>query len=169
MLSFQRTSLSFESALSYLQAFHRNSHAVVTVVIGMTMVGRIPGFHVITLLAVVPCIISGVIIHGVFKLCISMISFWIEDSNPFQWLYDKLILVVGTIFPIEIFPTVLQPVLKLTPIYTVCYGPAKLIVDFSVEKYLEILLAQALYLAFGCGLMFLIYEKGGKKLYVNGG
>ena len=27
MLSFQRKSLSFESALSYLQAFHRNSHA----------------------------------------------------------------------------------------------------------------------------------------------
>ena len=144
-------------------------YAVATAVIGMTMVGRLPDFHATTLLAVVPCIILGVTIHGVFKLCISMLSFWIEDSNPFQWLYDKMILVVGTIFPIEIFPTVLQPVLKLTPIYTVCYGPAKLIVDFSTEKYLEILMVQVIYLVFGCGMMFLIYEKGGKKLYVNGG
>lgn len=144
-------------------------YAVITALIGVTMAGRIPDFHIITLLAVVPCIILGVTIHGVLKLCISMFSFWIEDSNPFQWLYDKLILVVGTIFPIEIFPAALQPVLTLTPIYTVCYGPAKLIVDFSTQKYLEIFLAQVFYLAFGCGMMFLIYEKGGKKLYVNGG
>ena len=69
----------------------------------------------------------------------------------------------------EIFPVALQPMLKLTPIYTVCYGPAKLIVDFSVEKYLEILLAQVLYLGFGGIILFWLYGKGGQKLYVNGG
>lgn len=63
----------------------------------------------------------------------------------------------------------MQPFLKLTPIYTVCYGPAKLIVDFDMEKCVEILVVQIVYLAAGCGLMFFIYEKGGKKLYVNGG
>lgn len=144
-------------------------YAILAVVMGLTMVGRIPGFRLLALAAAVPCIILGVTINAVFKLCISQISFWIEDANPFQWLYDKLILVVGTLFPIEIFPASLQPLFKLTPIYTVCYGPAKLIVDFSVEKFIEILLAQMIYLAAGCGLMFFIYAKGVKKLYVNGG
>ena len=144
-------------------------YAVLTVVIGVTMVGGIPGFRGITLLAAVPCTVLGMTIHAVFKICISMLSFWIEDADPFQWLYDKMILVVGTIFPIEIFPAALHPVLKLTPIYTVCYGPAKLIVDFSAEKCLEILAAQVVYLVLGCGLLFWIYEKGGRKLYVNGG
>ena len=88
----------------------------------ITMVGALPDFHWLTLVAAVPCIALGMTIHAVLKLCISMLSFWIEDANPFQWLYDKLILVVGTIFPVEIFPAALQPVLKLTPIYTVCYG-----------------------------------------------
>ncbi len=77
--------------------------------------------------------------------------------------------MVGTIFPIEIFPRALQPFFKLTPIYTVCYGPAKLIVDFQPAKCVEILAAQAVYLAAGCGLMFFVYRKGVKKLYVNGG
>ena len=90
-------------------------------------------------------------------------------SNPFQWLYDKLILIVGTVFPIEIFPQAVRPLLKLTPIYTVCYGPAKMAVDFQAGQYFEILLAQLLYLAAGLALMFIIYGKGGKKLYVNGG
>lgn len=133
------------------------------------MVGGLPDFRVVTLLASLPCIILGITIHGVFKLCISLMSFWIEDSNPFQWLYDKLILVVGTIFPIEIFPASLQPLFKLTPIYTVCYGPSKLIVDFSPEKWVEIIVAQLIYLAAGCVFMLFIYSKGAKKLYVNGG
>lgn len=144
-------------------------YAFFAAVMGIAMVGKIPEFHWITLLAAVPCIVLGIMINAVFKLCISLLSFWIEDSNPFQWLYDKVILVVGTIFPIEIFPAVLQPFLKLTPIYTVCYGSAKLIVDFSMGKYIEILLAQVLYLAVGGGIMFFIYAKGVKKLYVNGG
>lgn len=144
-------------------------YAGLTIVIGITMVGEIPDFHWTTIVAVIPCIVLGMTIHAVFKLCISMLSFWIEDANPFQWLYDKLILVVGTIFPVEIFPVALQPLLKLTPIYTVCYGPAKLIVDFSLEKYLEILLAQMLYLAIGGVILSWIYERGGRKLYVNGG
>ncbi len=144
-------------------------YAVFAVILGMAMVGPVPGFRLSAVPAMGICVILGITINAVFKLCISLLSFWIEDAAPFQWLYDKLLLVVGLIFPIEIFPKILQPLFKLTPIYTVCYGPAKLIVDFSLGKCTEILAAQILYLAAGCGLMFLIYGKGVKKLYVNGG
>lgn len=144
-------------------------YAAFATLAGVLMVGTLADFGIGTFLAALPCIVLGITINGVFKLNISLISFWIDDSTPFQWLYDKLILVVGTIFPIEIFPAALQPLFKLTPIYTVCYGPAKLLVDFSAEKCLEILIAQTLYLAAGCVLMSFIYEKGVKKLYVNGG
>lgn len=144
-------------------------YAALAAVIGRVMVGPVPGFRLTAVWAMALCVILGLTINAVFKLCISLISFWIEDATPFQWLYDKLILVVGVIFPVEIFPKTLQPLFKLTPIYTVCYGPAKLIVDFSREKCLEILAAQLLYLTAGGGLMFLIYRKGAKKLYVNGG
>lgn len=144
-------------------------YALAAAVIGITLVGNIPGFRLYTFLLTIPVILLGITINAVLKLCISLISFWIEDSNPFQWLYDKMLLVVGTIFPIEVFPAVLQPFFKLTPIYTVCYGPAKLMVDFSMDKFFEILLAQTIYLIAGLGLMFFIYRKGVKKLHVNGG
>ena len=144
-------------------------YVVLAVLIGGVCVGPLPRFPIAAVPVMALCVILGLTINAVFKLCISLFSFWIEDTTPFQWLYDKLILVVGIIFPIEIFPEKLQPLFKMTPIYTVCYGPAKLIVDFSAEKCTEILTAQILYLAAGGGLMFLIYRKGGKKLYVNGG
>lgn len=144
-------------------------YALLAVAIGAAMVGAVPGFRMVTVPAMMLCVFLGITINAVFKICISLFSFWIEDATPFQWLYDKLILVVGTVFPIEIFPHTLQPLFKLTPIYTVCYGPAKLIVDFHDEKCIEILSVQILYLAAGCVLMFMIYRKGAKKLYVNGG
>ena len=144
-------------------------YALLAVVIGTMMVGPVPGFKIVAVPVMTACIILGLTINAVFKICISLLSFWIEDASPFQWLYDKLLLVVGTIFPVEIFPQALQPFFKLTPIYTVCYGPAKLIVDFRPDKCVEILAAQVLYLAAGCGLMFFVYRKGVKKLYVNGG
>lgn len=144
-------------------------YAMLAVVIGMLMVGPLPGFPAAAVPGMAVCVVLGLTINAVFKMCISLFSFWIEDATPFQWLYNKLLLIVGTMFPVEIFPEALQPLFKLTPIYTVFYGPAKLIVDFSPEKCVEILAAQAVYLAAGCGLMFLIYGKGVKKLYVNGG
>ena len=144
-------------------------YAVLAVVMGMTMVGALPHFRMVTLPAVVLCTVLGIMTNAIFKLCISLLAFWIEDAFPFQWLYDKLILVVGTLFPIEIFSDKLRMLFKMTPIYTVCYGPAKLVVDFSTEKCMEILLAQIMYLTAGSVLMFWIYRKGVKKLYVNGG
>lgn len=144
-------------------------YAILVALMGVTMVGAIPGFSIAGLIAGVLSLLLGVTINAVFKLSISLFSFWIEDSNPFQWLYDKMILIIGTIFPIEIFPEFLQPIFKLTPIYTVCYGPAKLFIDFNTEKFLEILSAQIIYLAAGFTIMLFIYGKGAKKLYVNGG
>ena len=48
-----------------------------------------------------------------------------EDASPLYWIYSKFILVLGTLFPIEYFPKVLQPIINLSPIYVVSYGPAK--------------------------------------------
>lgn len=143
--------------------------ALLSIGMGVTMVGALPRFHILQLFAVIPVVILGITIDAVFRICISLISFWIEDANPFQWLYSKLLLLIGTLFPVEIFPAALQPLFRLTPIYTVCYGPAKLIVDFSAGKYFEILLAQAVYLGAACSLMLFLYGKGVRKLHVNGG
>lgn len=103
------------------------------------------------------------------KILISIISFWIEDSTPFHWIYDKMILLIGTMFPIEMFPQYLRPIIKCTPIYVVTYGPAKLLINFSLQNSVQILLAQIIYLFVAITLTLILYEKGVKKLNVNGG
>ena len=49
-------------------------------------------------------------------------------------------------FPIEMFPKVLRPIIKCTPIYVVTYGPAKLLINFSFENFIQVFIAQIIYL-----------------------
>ena len=65
MLSFQRKSLSFESALSYLQAFNRNSHAFLW--------KRSSLFQHFNSL----CEVNGVLLHFLYALLLEKITlFW---------------------------------------------------------------------------------------------
>jgi len=80
-----------------------------------------------------------------------------------------VILVIGTLFPIEMFPKLIQPIIKCTPIFVVTYGPAKLLIDFSMGNFMQIIIAQILYIVISMGIIGILYKKGVKKLNVNGG
>jgi ABC-2 type transport system permease protein len=67
------------------------------------------------------------------------------------------------------FPRVIGNIIKYTPIYSVSYGPAKLILNFSSSIFKNILLAQIITIVIVTILLIIIYKKGVKKLNVNGG
>ena len=137
--------------------------------IGTILLGYIPGFQIISIPLILLVSFFAIVINSSFLICIGLVSFWIEDSGPFYWVYSKFILVLGVIFPIEYFPKALQPFLTYSPIYVITYGPAKLFVDFSFWVFVKVLFAQVIYVFIACSLCFYIYKKGVKKLNVNGG
>ena len=137
--------------------------------LGYISLGSFPTLSILSILGIILSCILATIINILIITSIGLISFFIEDANPFYWLYSKLILVVGTLFPVEFFPKVLQPILKYSPIYVVSYGPAKLFVDFTLEKFIEVIIIQVFYLIVCLVISNLIYKKGVKKLNVNGG
>lgn len=142
---------------------------IIGMILGLISLGSIPHLTIVSVLGVIISCILATVINIFIITSLGLISFFIEDANPFYWLYSKLILVVGTIFPIEFFPSILQPILKYSPIYVVSYGPAKLFVDFSLNKFLEVIIIQLIYLIITITITHLIYKKGVRKLNVNGG
>lgn len=142
---------------------------IIGAIVGLIFVGPILNFRLANLPLIIITMILGTLINSIIRITISIISFWIEDSTPFHWVYDKLILVLGTLFPIEMFPKVMQPIIQFTPIFVVSYGPAKLFVNFSNEKFIQILIGQIIYLVIVCAIALGLYERGVKKLNVNGG
>ncbi|MBR3132965.1 MAG: ABC-2 family transporter protein [Clostridia bacterium] len=139
------------------------------IIVGFIFVGSFPEITALSIIGTIISMILAIIINSLFIIFIGLVSFYIEDANPLYWLYSKFLLVVGTLFPIEIFPEGIQGFLKLSPIYVITYGPAKLFVDFSVEKFLNIIIAQIIYIGISFGLCKILYKKGVRKLNVNGG
>lgn len=129
-------------------------------------------FPKITLFGIIILLISmllAIIISMFTCIFIGLLAFYIEDSNPIYWLYSKIMLILGTMFPIEYFPTFLQKILPYSPIFVTCYGPAKIFVDFSYNLSLKVLVAQIIYIVISYLLCLFVYKKGVKKLNVNGG
>ena len=144
-------------------------YIILGMLVGFIFLGKFPNLSIISILIILITGILSLIISILLISFIGMFSFFVEDANPFYWIYSKFILILGTIFPIEYFPNLIQGILKFSPIYVVSYGPAKLFVDFSFDNALSILIAQIIYIIISYLLCLIIYKKGAKRLNVNGG
>lgn len=144
-------------------------YVVIAMGLGILFLGSFPKLSIINVLLIILTTIIAVIINTLLLIFIGLFSFFIEDSGPFYWLYSKLLLVMGTIFPIEFFPNYIQVFLKYSPVYVTSYGPAKLFVDFNYKTCSHILIAQIIYLTISYICCSLLYKKGVKNLNVNGG
>lgn len=138
-------------------------------VIGYLYLGSLPDFSLRYLPLVCIVYLAGTLINIFLTMGISVLSFWIEDASPFHWIYSKIILVLGILFPVEMFPAWAQPFIRCTPIYVFTYGPARLVIDFDFALFRQVILAQSIYLIGSFLLLMGIYQRGVKKVNVNGG
>lgn len=136
---------------------------------GLLFLHESPSIGILEIIVVILSMILAVVISSLIIIFIGLLSFIMEDSSPFYWIYSKIILVIGTIFPIEYFPIYLQGIMKYSPIYVVSYGPAKLFVDFSWSGAINIFTSQFVYIIISYVLCVLLYRKGVRNLNVNGG
>ena len=164
------------SYISYAISSHLGETTIraiisITVGIGMGMIflKEIPELSIPAVIIVLISGILAVVINSLLITFIGLISFIIEDSNPIFWIYSKMILILGTLFPVEFFPGVLGQIIRYSPIYVTCYGPAKLFVNFSYSSAAEILISQVVYLGIAWVLCYALYKKGVRKLNVTGG
>jgi ABC-2 type transport system permease protein len=162
--------------IAYIIAKHLGEIAVKSLmfmtaglVIGYWFLHSFPVIHLYQLPAIILSLILGMFVNTFLKMSISVLSFWIEDATPFHWIYDKMIIVLGIMFPVEVFPLWAQPIIRFTPIFVVTYGPAKLIIDYSSGMALKVLLSQLIYFVISLSILLFIYQRGVKKLNVNGG
>ncbi len=139
-----------------------------TILIGSAFTGALPTLTITELCAIVLIFVLAVTISLLIVIAIGLFSFIFEDSSPMYWIYSKIWLICGTLFPIEFFPIWAQNILRFTPIYVIT-GPSRLAANFNGEEFIQTLIAQVIYLVIAFGICELIYRKGMKKLNVNGG
>ena len=139
------------------------------ILISLIIIGGLETFTIISIPFILITLINASLITALTYISICLTSFWFEENEPFIWIYEKFVLTLGVMFPIEIFPKFIRPFIKFSPIYVTTYAPSKMIVDFSINSFFEVFIFQIVYLLIFLILCKVLYKKGEKKLSVNGG
>jgi len=103
------------------------------------------------------------------QLAIAMTAFWIEENAAFFWIFQKLVLVVGTLLPIEFLPARAQAAAAFTPFPSLSYAPARIAVAAGPAEGAKLVAVQAAWLLGAVLLCETVYRLARKNLSVNGG
>jgi len=145
---------------------------ILTITFGSTLVWYMAGpppdprGWPLTLIAIA----AGWVINFCLTALIGLAAFVTEEVAPFEWIYQKFIFILGgMMIPIDFYPEWLQAISRATPFAYIMYGPARLFVDPSPERFLTLLAGQMIWI-FSLGLIVtLLYRRGLRRLAINGG
>ena len=139
------------------------------ILIGAIFVGLPDNF---TLIQIVPCMLTflmSILLSWCLYGAVGLIAFWVQDSTPFYWIVSKTVMLLGMFFPLEFFPSWLQPFIKYSPIYSIMSGPASLVANFSWSDFGMVICFQSVWCVILICIGLLIYKLGKRRVTSNGG
>jgi ABC-2 type transport system permease protein len=138
-------------------------------VIALATIGP-PETSLVAVLAAAVAVVFAVTINFLVEASIGLTAFWFEDSQPFFWIYQKLVFTVGGLFlPLEFLPGLLRDIASVLPFATVTYTPARLLVAFEWQEAalrFGLQIVWLLVIAAGC---WAIYSRAVRRVSVHGG
>lgn len=137
--------------------------------IATVMVGPIYT-SLISLPAVVIAVLLAITIDFFLSMAIGLLAFWVEDTTAFFWIYEKMLFTIGgMLVPLEIFPPLLQKISRALPFNLIVYGPARLLVDFSLEGFGRLVASQMMWGVVLFAAAHIVFSLGAKRVSIHGG
>ena len=110
------------------------------------------------------------LLHFCVNSLIGLSAFTVEEVAPFEWIYQKLVFILGgMLIPLDFYPAWLQTIARSLPFAYMMYGPARLFVLPDMQLFIQILTGQLFWFAILGGLLLLVFSRGMKRLAINGG
>jgi ABC-2 type transport system permease protein len=101
---------------------------------------------------------------------IGLSAFWIVDTSPFFWIWQKLTFVLGgLLFPLELYPQWLQRIAHATPFPLMCWSPGRMAFGFAPRAALASGAEALLWIGMLTGLLALLSSRARARLTVSGG
>ncbi len=165
---YKYVSYQFASALGPT-LFNFAIYAALAVVVGLVLVGPIPGYELRTLPLAGLSMLLGIGMNFFFMMALGLSAFRIEENFGLFLVYQKLVFMMGTFIPVEFLPGWMQGIAKVLPFSYVSWAPAKLVVAFDWQFFFQAVPVQAAYLAVAIGLAEWAYRMGVRDIQANGG
>jgi ABC-2 type transport system permease protein len=137
--------------------------------VALVMVGPIEINPIFLPFILLSCLL-GVTLHFALMSILGILALWVEEANPLDWLYQKLVLVIGgTLAPLDIFPAWLSFFCYILPFSAITYYPAKLFVQFSFEEFFRVTIIQIAWIIAAIITAQILFSILSKRVSINGG
>lgn len=131
--------------------------------------GRLPE-HPAAFLYSAPLALLAGMVYAVFLASIGLSAFWLQDSTPLAWVWQKLSFIFGgLIFPLSIYPEWLRNFSTYTPFYFLLFGPAQSAAKADSALAFRTFFGLLFWGLVASALLYLLHRKGQGQLQVNGG
>jgi len=145
-------------------------NALLGAVVAFLAVGAPP----VTPQGVLACLVLGVgaiTLKGLFEVLIGLTAFWVEDTQPAEWIYNKLLYTIGGLFlPLELFPVWLAAIARALPFASIMYAPARAFVGGDDLRALVSLGTIQLVWLLAIGIVLLgVFGHATRRLVAHGG
>lgn len=116
----------------------------------------------------------AVILAWLIDFCLSamigLMAFVAEETNAFEWIYQKVIFLLGgLLIPLDFFPIWLQKIAFSLPFASILYGPARLFVDPTPQRFFSLISTQVAWLFVSSMILVIFFQRGIRRLAINGG
>ncbi len=121
-----------------------------------------------------PLVLLAVAAAWLLDFCLGAIiglaAFVTEDIAAFEWIYQKVVFILGgLLIPLDFFPGWLRSLALALPFAYSVYGPARLFVQPTLARFAGLMAWQVAWLAALALLLAFSYRRGVARLTINGG
>jgi ABC-2 type transport system permease protein len=101
---------------------------------------------------------------------IGLAAFVSEETSAYEWIYSKIVFILGgLLIPLDFYPEWLRNIALNLPFAYTLYGPARLFIEPSAERFFSLLGGQLAWIAALGLVVALLYRKSISWLVINGG
>lgn len=112
----------------------------------------------------------GTVLNFLISYLIGLSAIIFEDTSSLEWIYSKLLLVVGgALIPLDLFPEWLRSATASLPFSYIIYRPAMVFAGRQVSEVSSTLGMQVAWIALFTLACWILYRQVISRLSVNGG
>lgn len=106
----------------------------------------------------------------IFKMLVGVSAFWVQQVEPFHWIWEKLLFTLGGLMlPLVVYPQWLQQVARFTPFPAILGDRSALALDFTWSNVLNITSVLLLWGILGISFLVILYRRGLRIVNIEGG
>lgn len=111
----------------------------------------------------------AVILSLCMYMCIGLLAFWIDDTDPVFWVFDKLVMILGgSYIPVAFFPAWMYKVAVFSPMGASVFMTHTVYTSWRSEWWIKMGM-QGIWCMVFIALVMHMYSRAQKRVTVNGG